>query len=79
MWSVETAARLLEAQPMPATCLSARSRLFGWRMALVPFAYVSASFVVVEFIAPVSKTWRALGRERGRTWAVRHRCLPDQL
>jgi ABC-type uncharacterized transport system fused permease/ATPase subunit len=39
------------------------ARLFGWRMAAVPYAYVIGTFVVVEIIAPVSKTWRMLGRE----------------
>jgi ATP-binding cassette subfamily D (ALD) protein 3 len=46
------------------------SRLYGWRMAAAPFAYVVLTFVMVNYIAPVSKTWRMLGRERGRTWGI---------
>ena len=35
-----------------------------------PGQYVVLTFVMVNYIAPVSKTWRMLGRERGRTWGI---------
>jgi ABC-type uncharacterized transport system fused permease/ATPase subunit len=43
-------------------------RYFGWRFAIAPYAYLGTAFVVVDFIAPVMKTWRRLGRFRGQSW-----------
>ena len=43
-------------------------RLFGWRYAIAPYAYLAAATAVVDFIAPVIKTWRRLGRLRGQSW-----------
>jgi ABC-type uncharacterized transport system fused permease/ATPase subunit len=43
-------------------------RYFGWRYAVAPYAYLTASFVIVDFLAPVMKTWRRLGRFRGQSW-----------
>jgi hypothetical protein len=39
-------------------------------MGLAPYGYIITSFMFVDYITPVMKTWRPLGRERGRTWGV---------
>ena len=39
-------------------------RLFGWKYALAPYAYLGAAFVVVDVVAPVRKTWRRLEKQR---------------
>lgn len=44
-------------------------RVFGYKFALAPYAYLFFSFVIVDFLAPVMKTWRRNGRNRGQSWA----------
>jgi ABC-type uncharacterized transport system fused permease/ATPase subunit len=39
-------------------------RLFGWRYAIAPYAYLCVAFVVVDVLAPVKKTWRRLEKQR---------------
>ena len=36
--------------------------------AVAPYAYLTASFIIVDYLAPVMKTWRRLGRFRGQSW-----------
>ena len=50
-------------------------RLFGWRYAIAPYAYLAAATAVVDFIAPVIKTWRRLGRLRGQSWGSYRRIV----
>ena len=39
-------------------------RLFGWKYAIAPYAYLCTAFVVVDVLAPVKKTWRRLEKQR---------------
>jgi ABC-type uncharacterized transport system fused permease/ATPase subunit len=43
-------------------------RLFGWKYAIAPYAYLFGAFGVVDFLAPVMKRWRRNGRFRGQSW-----------
>ena len=43
--------------------------MFGYKYALAPYAYLLTSFVIVDFLAPVMKTWRRNGMNRGQSWA----------
>ena len=40
------------------------------QIGLAPYAYVVTAFMFTDYITPVMKTWRPLGRERGRTWGI---------
>ena len=42
----------------------------NWVLGLAPYVYLAVSFAFVDYITPVRKTWRPLGRERGRTWGI---------
>ena len=39
-------------------------RLYGWRYAAAPYAYLLSGFLVVDVLAPVRKTWRRLEKMR---------------
>jgi hypothetical protein len=39
-------------------------RFFGLKFAMAPYIYLFLSFGVVDFLAPVMKTWRINGRRR---------------
>lgn len=39
-------------------------RLYGWKYAVAPYAYLAFAFVIVDVLAPVRKTWRRLEKQR---------------
>lgn len=45
-------------------------RVFGLRFAAAPYIYLFGSFLMVDYIAPVTKTWREIGRFRGESWGM---------
>ena len=39
-------------------------KLYGWKYAVAPYAYLAFAFVIVDVLAPVRKTWRRLEKQR---------------
>ena len=44
-------------------------------MQIAPYIYLFGSFGVVDFLAPVMKTWRRNGKFRGKSWGLYRNAL----
>ena len=43
-------------------------RLFGWRFAAAPYAYLGASYLLVEKLLPMRQVWRRRSRAKGQSF-----------